>query len=68
MKFKNATLSRLEQRYMGEQKEIEEMNQTQTAPWLINNILFCYEDDKHTGNESERKQHFLQHKGKHGSN
>ena len=59
-------LRRLEQRYMGEQKEIEEMNQTQQPLWLVNNILFCFEGDKHTGNESERKQ-FLQHKGKHGS-
>ena len=24
-----------------------------------------HEGEKHTGNESERKQHFLQHKGKH---
>ena len=52
---------------MGEQKEREEMNQTQQPPWLVNNILFCYEGDKHTGNESERKQHFLQHKGKHSN-
>ena len=21
-------------------------------PWLVNNILFCYEGDKHIGNES----------------
>ena len=34
---------------------------------MVNSILFCYEGEKHTGNESERKQHFLQHKGKHGS-
>ena len=45
-------LRRLEQRYMGE-------------PVLINNILFCYEGDKHIGNESERKQHFLQQKKTH---
>ena len=32
---------------------------------MENNILFCYEGDKHTGNESERKQHFLQHKEEH---
>ena len=52
---------------MEEQMEIEEMNQTQPPPWLVNNILFCYEGDKHTGNESEKKQHFLQHKEKHSS-
>ena len=52
---------------MGEQKEIKEMNQTQQPLWLVNNILFCYEGDKHTGNESEKKQHFLQHKEKHSS-
>ena len=46
-------LRRLEQRYMGEQMEIEEMNQTQQSLWLVNNILFCYEGEKHTG--SERK-------------
>ena len=34
---------------------------------MVNNILFCYEGDKHTGNESEKKQHFLQHKEKHSS-
>ena len=60
-------MKRLEQIYMGEQKEIEEMNQTQHfTPWLVK-TLFCYEGDKHTGNKSERKQHFLQHKGKHSS-
>ena len=48
-------LSRLEQRYMEEQKEIEEMNLTQQPPWLVNNILFCYEGETHTGNESKRK-------------
>ena len=60
-------LRRLERRYMGEQMEIKEMNQTQQLPWLINNILICYEGNKHTGNESEKKQHFLQHKKKHSS-
>ena len=49
---------------MGEQKEREEMNQTQQPPWLVNNILFCYEAEEHTGNENERKPHFLQPKGK----
>ena len=34
---------------------------------MKNNLLFCYEGDKHTGNESKRKQHFIKHKGKHGS-
>ena len=45
---------KLEQRYMGEQIEIEEMNQTQQPLWLVNNILFCYEGEKHTRNESEK--------------
>ena len=30
-------------------------------------ITIPYEVYKHTKNESERKQHFLQHKGKHGN-
>ena len=47
--------------------EIKEMNQIQQPPWLVNNILFCNECDKHTGNESKRKEYLLQHKGKHGS-
>ena len=38
------------------------MNQIQPPPWLVNNILFSYKGDKHTGNENEIKQHFLQHK------
>ena len=54
-------LRRLEQRYMGKQMKIEEMNQTQ-PPWLVNNILFCYEGEKHTGNESKKKDHLLQNK------
>ena len=57
-------LRRLEQSYMGEQMDIEEMNQTQQPPWLVNNILFCYEGDKYTGNESKKNQHFLQQKKK----
>ena len=61
IKPKRVYLRRLEQRYMGQQKEIEDMNQTQQPPWLVNNILFCYENYKHTGNENEEKQHFLQH-------
>ena len=52
---------------MGEQIEIEEMNQTQQPLWLVNNIFFCYEGDKYTRNENEKKQHFLQHKVKHSS-
>ena len=35
---------------MGEQMKIEKMNQTQQLPWLVNNILFCYEGEKHIGN------------------
>ena len=31
------------------------MNQTQKPLWLVNNILFFYECDKHTGNQSEKK-------------
>ena len=37
-------LRRLEQKYMEEQNEIEEMNQTQLFPWLINNIYFVMEE------------------------
>ena len=44
------------------------MNQAQQHPWLVNNILFCYEGEIHLKNDSERKQHFLQHKGKHSNN
>ena len=51
---------------MGELVEIEEMNQTQLLSWLLSNILFCYEGEN-TGNESKRKQHFLQHKEKHSN-
>ena len=61
-------LRRLEQRYMEEQKEIEEMNQTQQPPRLVSNILLCYEGGKRTGNDNESMQNFLQHKGKHGKN
>ena len=49
---------------MGEQMEIEEMNQSQLPPWLVNSILFCYEDDKHNGKESKRKQQFLKPSGR----
>ena len=35
---------------------IEEMNQTQQPLWLVN-VLFCYEGEKQTGNESKRKKH-----------
>ena len=31
-------------------------------------MLFCYEGETHTGNKSEIKQHFLQHKEKHSDN
>ena len=36
-------LRRLDQIYMEEQKEIENMNQTQQLPWLVNNIIFCHD-------------------------
>ena len=52
---------------MREQKDIEEMNQIQQSPWLVNNKLFCYKGDEHPRNESEKRQHFLQHKEKHSS-
>ena len=39
-------LRRLEQRYMGEQMEIGEMNQTQQPLWFVNNIIF-YDGEKH---------------------
>ena len=51
---------------MEEQKEREEMNQTQQPSWMVNNIIFCYDGEKHTG-KTERKQHFLQHKGNHSN-
>ena len=36
---------------------------------MVNDIIFCYDvKKKHTGNDNERKQHFLQHKEKHGNN
>ena len=53
---------------MDEQKEIEEMNQTQQPPLLVNNILFYYEGKTHTGNDNKRMQHFLQHKRNHNNN
>ena len=43
------------------------MNQRQQPPWLVNNILFYYEGDKHTRNVSVKNQHLLQHKKKHSS-
>ena len=55
-------------RYMEKQKEIKEMNQTKQPPWLINNILFCYEEETHMGNDNVKKQHFLQLKGKYSNN
>ena len=44
------------------------MNLTQQLPWLVNNIMFCYEEETHTGNYSKRKQHLLEHKEKHSNN
>ena len=44
-------LRRLKQKYM--EQEIEEMNQTQPPPLLVNNILFCYEGETHIGNNSK---------------
>ena len=52
---------------MEEQVEIEQMNQTQEPPWIVNNIIFCYDGEKHMGNDRERKQHFLKHKGNHSN-
>ena len=49
---------------MEEEEEIEEMNQIQPLPWLVDSILFCYKRETHTGNDSEIKQHFIHHKGK----
>ena len=43
------------------------MNQTQQLPWLVNNKII-YERETLTGNDSEKKQHFLQHKEKHTNN
>ena len=56
IKFSGVYVRITKQRYVEKQMEIEEMNQTQHPPWLVNSILFCYEGDKNTGNESERKQ------------
>ena len=42
---------------MEEQKEIEEMN----------NITFCHDGEKHMGNDSNRKQNFLEHKRNHSN-
>ena len=53
---------------MEKQKEIEMLNQTQQRSWMGNNISFYYEGEKCSGNDNERKQHFLQHKEKHKSN
>ena len=38
-----------------EQKEIEEMNQTQQPLKMVNNITFCYEGEKRSGNDNKRK-------------
>ena len=38
------------------------------SPWLVSNILFCYEGETHTGNNSERKQYFVQHREYHINN
>ena len=48
-------LGRLEPRYMEYQKEIEEMNQAQQPPWMVNNIFFSYDGEKQMGNDSKRK-------------
>ena len=47
---------------------IEEMNQTQQHPWMINNLSLYYMGERCNGSDNERKQHFLQHKGKHNNN
>ena len=47
-------------------KKYVEVEKMKVHGWLVNNILFCYEVDKYTRNESQGKQHFLQHKEKHG--
>ena len=44
------------------------MRKEKTAAWLVNNILFSYEGETHMGINSERKQHFLQHKGNRSNN
>ena len=49
------------------QRYTEEMNQAQQPPWLAKNIIFCYDAEKHTKNDSKRKKHFLQHKGNHSN-
>ena len=37
------------------------------TPWMVNNIIFCYDREKHTGNDSKRKQHFLEHQANHSN-
>ena len=57
-------LRKLEQRYMKEQREVEEDHQAQQHPWLLNDISFCY-DRELPANNDNKKKHFLQHKEKH---
>ena len=40
-------LRRLEQRYMEEQKEMKEINQTQKLPWLVKKTYFSTMKEKH---------------------
>ena len=35
---------------------------------MVNDIIFSYEGEKQTENDTERKQHFLQHKENHSNN
>ena len=52
---------------MGEQKEIEDMKQTQHPPWLVKTNHSALKEKQTQGNDSEKKQHFLKHKEKHSS-
>ena len=62
------TSRKLEQSYMKEQREIEKMNQTQQPLGFVNNTIFCYEEEIHISNDSERKQNFLKYQEKHCNN
>ena len=52
----------------GEDRKDELDTATPIPPWLVNNIIFCYDAEKYTRNDNERKQRFLQHKGNYSNN
>ena len=60
-------LKRLE-KYIWKNKKDRRDEPDAATSMVGNNILFCYEEEKHARHDLERKQHFLQHKGKHSNN